>query len=809
MSDAGRHGPDRAASLGQVLLFAAASFVGAFLLFVVQPMMGRAVLPFLGGSPAVWTTSLFFFQAGLLGGYLYAHAGMRFLGPRRLAPVHLVLLVVSVLTLPAVVPSGWTPPTEGSPVPWLLALLTVSVGAPFFLLSTTAPVVQRWYAATDPTGRRDPYFLYAASNLGSLGALLAYPFVVEPLLGLEEQTRSWSVGFGVWIVLVAGCAAWVLLRGRRESGSGSERSDDVPHERPEHRAPQGGTRPGPGPGAGEADEEEGTEESRPSDGGRGDFSAPNDPRGPATTRLRWVLLAFAPSSLLMGVTTHLSTDVAAAPLLWVVPLALYLLTFAIAFSRKPVLSHDFAVRWQPLVVIPLVVALFWGVGIPDVSEMLLHLMGFFLTALVCHGELVRLRPPARKLTEFYLWIATGGMLGGFFNAVLAPVVFDRALEYPLVLVGALLLRPGKRFAHEGRSALVRDVGLPLAVGALVLVVLWVEPRYLTGTMGRIAALALMGSAAVACLLMAGRPARLTLAAGTLLLVGWVNPGSETSTVLTERSFYGIHRVVRSDDGRYTVLYHGTTIHGAQSRNPARRLEPLTYYRLGGPLHQALTRYRAGDEESGTEAAASRRSIGVLGLGAGAMACLGSSDERWTFYEIDREVIDIATDPDHFTYLRDCPPEVDFVVGDARRSLRTGEDRRFDVLIADAFSSDAIPVHLMTTEAVDLYFERLEPDGLLAFHVSNRHMLLEPVLAAIAEELGLVAAAQAEQVADELDERMIYDSHWVVMAREREHLRGLLDDQRWRPAASSPSISAWTDDYSSVAEVMVWTAPGEG
>lgn len=769
-----RTSPDRDPAFLRLGVFVAASLVGAFLLFVVQPMMGKAVLPLLGGSPAVWNTCLFFFQAALLGGYLYAHGGIRWLGPRRFAPIHGAVLLASVLLLPAGLPAGWTPPVEGSPALAVLGVLTVAVGGPVLLLATTAPLVQRWYAAADPTGRRDPYFLYAASNLGSLGALLAYPLVIEPLIGVDRQTWLWSAGFVVWIVLVGACAALVL---RSSPGS----SGDVPAD-------------GGAPGAATGGD---GEEGAPLDeegSGRGTFTAPSDPDGPLATRLRWLLLAALPSSLLLGVTTHLTTDVAAAPLLWVVPLALYLLSYVVAFSRRPAIGHQQALRWQALLVIPLVIAWFWGIQIPTITEVLLHLAVFFVTGLVCHGELVRLRPAARDLTGFYLWIAVGGALGGLFNALVAPEIFTGALEYPLALVGALLLRPGAPLTEGGLRRHATDLLVPVAIGLAGLGVLQVEARYFSGTEGRIVVFLLMGALAVACLRIAGRRAALALAVAALLLAGWGHRNAAIPVLHAERSFFGIHRVTLTGDERFVRLYHGTTLHGAQSREPGMELVPRTYYRRGGPLDQTLDVVR-----EDTEAAR----VGVLGLGVGTMACLGTPEEEWSFFEIDPAVIRIASDPDLFTFLSDCPPRTEIVPGDARLSLARGEDGPFDLLIADAFSSDAIPVHLMTREAVRLYMDRLAPGGVLAFHVSNRHMDLEPVLTAIGRDLELASRAQIEEVPDEAENQMIFGSHWVVFARSAEDLGGLSTDPRWRPLQADPSVSAWTDDYSNLLDVLEW------
>lgn len=781
--------PPRAGGVGLAgtALFVAASFAGAFLLFVVQPMTGKAVLPLLGGSPAVWNTCLFFFQAALLGGYLYAHAGIRLLGPRGMIPLHLAIALAAVLLLPAALPEGWTPPVDGSPAMAVLGVLTVAVGGPFLLLATTAPIVQRWYAAADSTGRRDPYFLYAASNLGSLGALLAYPFVLEPLLDLERQSRLWSVGFVVWIALIAGCAGLVVrVRARADA-------DDAPaDEAEEGRQGAEGTQGAQGTQG--ADGAQGAEDERDEGSGRGTFTAASDPAGPVTVRLRWLLLAALPSSLLLGVTTHLTTDVAAAPLLWVLPLALYLLSYAVTFSRRPVVAHGQALRWQPLLVIPLAVAWSWGIQIPTVTEVLLHLAVFFVTGLVCHGELVRLRPRADDLSGFYLWIAVGGAVGGLFNALVAPRLFVGAIEYPLALVGALVLRPGAHLVERGFRRNATDLLLALAVGGAALGGLWLEASVVTGTEGRVLIFLLMGAIAVACLRIAKRRTALALAVGALLLAGWGHRNAAVPVLRAERSFFGIHRVTLTEDGRFVRLFHGTTLHGAQSREPGRELEPLTYYRRGGPLDQTLEQVR---RRSGPAR------VGVLGLGVGTMACLGTSGERWSFFEIDPAVIRIASDPSLFTFVSECPPSVEIVRGDARLSLDRREDRRFDLLVADAFSSDAIPVHLMTVEAIRVYLDRLAPDGILAFHVSNRHMDLEPVLAAVAQELELAAVAQLEEMPDEAEEEMIFGSHWVVFARRRAHLGGLATDGRWRPVREEASVSPWTDDHSDLLGVVEW------
>jgi len=742
-----------------VPLFAGTLLVSAFLVFVVQPIMGKALLPLLGGSPAVWTTSLLFFQTALLAGYLYAHLGVRLLGRRRHAVVHLGLLALSLLALPIAIPAGWSPPVDTNPAAPVLAVLALAVGIPFALAASTAPLVQSWFAASAHRDRDNPYFLYAASNVGSLAALLAYPFVVEPLIGVTRQQDLWGWLYLAWIALVAACAI-VLLR----STSSQAGSPTTPPPASSAAAP-----------------------------------SPEAEAGP----LRWIVLALVPSSLLLGVTAHISTDLASAPLLWVVPLALYLLTFVIAFARRRPLSHATALRWHLLLLIPLVVIWYWGIRVPLATGLVLHLGVFVLSALVCHGELYRTRPHAERLTTFYLAIALGGALGGAFNALIAPVLFRTVTEYPLALLAVVLLRPGPSRAtpHDATPAdTVRSLALPLAIGAGALVLtLWARPL-LSGVPGRVLLFAALFGIGLAALRLARRPAHLTLTLALVLLAGWAGDRARTQVVAAERSFFGVHRVTLSQDGRFHLLFHGTTLHGAQALDPAEALSPITYYREEGPLGSAV---RLITPPSG----APPRHVGVLGLGTGTAACLGSPDESWVFFEIDPVVARIATDPELFTYLRDCPPESTVHLGDARLSLERWEGTPFDLLIGDAFTSDAVPAHLLTVEALHLYMERLAPGGALVLHISNRHLHLEPVIAAAVEALGLIALTAIETLPPEaVTEEMATGAQWVTISRDPEPLLALLADDRWRPLFGDPEVGPWTDDHSDLLRVLRWFEP---
>lgn len=681
------------------LLFALALFWSAFLLFLVQPMVARMVLPLLGGTPAVWATCMVFFQAALLAGYAYAHAAPDRLGRRHVA-YHLALLALAFAFLPVRILSA-DPPAESFPGPWLIGVLAASVGLPFFALAATSPLLQRWYAASGRPRAEDPYFLYAASNAGSLLALLAYPLLVEPNWTLAEQGRAWALGFAVTAVLIGLCA----LAARRAPG------------------PATGRDPGPEPGG-----------------------------VTLAQRLRWLALAFVPSSLLLGVTTYLSTDVVAVPLLWAMPLALYLLSYIVAFSRLPAGVHTAFCTLLPVTVAGLIWLRWETIRHDEVPTLActvaLHLGAFFVAATACHGELARTRPRAARLTEFYLITAAGGVLGGLFNALLAPAFFDRVVEYPLVFAAACLLAPG--------------VADPAA-----------RPRaHAAGVFAWVAVAAVGGWALHTVYAWTGRE----------------------ETLHRERNFFGVLRVWTDPLQRVNVLTHGTTLHGAQIRDPAKHSEPLTYYHRRSPVARIITARRP-------------PRVGVIGLGAGTLAAYAGPGQEWTFYEIDPAVERIARDRRFFTYLSDAEARgarVRVVLGDARLSLNGASDGTFDLLVVDAFSSDAIPIHLLTREALALYLRKLAPDGLLAFHITNRYLRLAPVLGALTRDAGLVGLRQFHSqltTAEVMDGKEV--SHWAVIARHPSHLGALVGDRGWSLLPDGRGRPVWTDDYSSLVEVFAW------
>lgn len=746
---------------GTVGIFSAAIFVAAALLFVVQPMVGKMVLPRLGGSPEVWNTSMVFFQVALLAGYAYAHLSVGTLGVRRQMLMHAGVLLLPVLVLPIALPE-WSAPGDGWQSPWLLGLLAVAVGAPFFSLASASPLLQKWFTATRHEAAEDPYFLYASSNAGSLLGLLAYPLVVEPLLPIEEQSRFWSVGYAAFVVLAGLCAALTL----RSPGGGGEPETEGPEERSTRgRAAIGPDAPSTGTGGGS-----------PSIG----------------DRLLWLACAFVPSSLLLAVTHHLTTDVAPVPLLWVVPLALYLGTFIVAFSRRRILSIPRLSRFMAIAGVVLALVMLAGIRDPAWAMVLVHLGVLAIAGLLCHGRLAEHRPPTSHLTEFYLLVAAGGALGGIFNALIAPHLFDGLLEYPIAIVLACFLRPKSGEGSEEHPVRARaiDVGLPAGLALLALL-----PRIAEETLGGIPdgviVVATIAVPALILYLASRRRLRFALGVASLLGVAYFAPQERGEILHEERTFFGVYEVAVDPEGRFRTLFHGTTVHGTQGTGPDGAEEPLGYYHRSGPAGDVMTRLA---NRPGAH-------IGLVGMGTGALAALADPSHRLTFFEIDPAVVRIAENPRYFTYLAETSATYETVVGDGRLALAERQDR-FDLLVLDAFSSASIPVHLLTREAIELYVDRLKPDGALLFHISSRHLDLASVLGALARDLDLAAVQRYDLREDEDQERGILSSGWVLMARQPEHLAPLVDE-RWRPLGPAPETPVWRDDFSNILSAYRW------
>ena len=855
-------------------LFAITLFWSAALLFWVEPMVGKLVLPQLGGAPAVWNTCMVFFQAMLLAGYAAAHWLAGHLSPRAQLATHLALLLVALATLPIALNESAAAPWQHWPTAWLLLQLLLNVGPAFFVLALTTPLLQRWFAASAQAGARDPYFLYAASNLGSFAALLGYPLFIELNWPLREQAWLWMAAFVAMPLLVLAC------------GAKSTRSS---------LAPTGGEGRGEGKrlrasqaGGGDAKTSQPTlaEAARP-------LTLPSPPVGArgihSGRRLHWAVCAAVPSSLLLGVTTFITTDVASMPLLWVIPLALYLLTFVFVFARRQLFSSRLLSRALPIGALALAYQMCAGLSEPAWLVMGLHLVVFFIAAMVCHARLAADRPEPERLTEFYLWMSLGGVLGGLFNTLLAPVLFNSVVEYPLALVAACWLRvettrvavnvratvaaaalphpnplplgegtatsahratehassnpalaaslplPAGEGRGEGKRALqsiasnpasniqhpASDLVWPAALAVLTAALAALLPPTKL-VPNQIQSVVIFGLPLLLCFLLVDTPRRFALGLGAVFLGSAFFTGGFGKTLHVERNFFGVTRVTLSPNGDARQIVHGRTIHGRQFLDAARAAEPLTFYHREGPLGDVFKVFgaRAGGLQPPSAGLATHdatvlpqptdggfkppaQHVGVIGLGAGSMAAYARAGERWTFYDIDPSVLRIAQDTNFFTYLaRSAAAETKLVEGDARLRLREAADGGYDLLVLDAFSSDAIPVHLITREALELYLRKLAPTGILAFHISNRYLDLEPVLANLARELRLVALGCDDMSLTDAEFATGREqSHWVVMARGADGLAGFQRRTRWSPLSPDPRVGVWTDDFSSPLRVI--------
>jgi hypothetical protein len=724
-------------------LYTAAIFLSALLLFSVQPLFTKMVLPRLGGSPAVWSVAMVFFQALLLAGYSYAHFLMRI--RNRVVPVavHLLLLVVAALMLPLSIAGGWgEPPTSGYAF-WLLGLFAVSIGLPFFALAANNPLLQAWFVRTGHPAGPDPYFLYASSNIGSFLALLSYPVLLEPMFTLHRQDLMWTLGYGLLILLIAACGLLLL------------------------RSP---------PAAAANIQIEQTEAAPPN----------------WSLRARWIFLAAVPSGLLIAVTAHISTDVAAAPLLWVLPLSLYLLTWVLVFQSRPLLPHKWMLMAQPLAIAGVVILLAFG----GEQNLLLTLGGhqlcFFVIAMACHGELARTRPPATYLTGFYVALSFGGMLGGLFAGLIAPYSFSWIAEYPILLALAALCRP------QGAERLPDWTRWYWPFVAVVAVVL-IAPFYSGGKMWDwledhrvwVAGSVAMLAALLALILNASRWKIFATVVVALVLIR-LYP-SDDGRVETVRSFFGVHKILVTPDGQYHVLMHGTTIHGAQKflnddgSKVDGRPEPISYYHKDGGIGQAITAIRARK--------GSPLRVAVIGVGAGTLACASEPGETWKFFEIDQTMVDAARDPRYFTYIQSCARDFKPVIGDARLTFAKERDGAYDLIIVDAYSSDAIPIHLATKEAMKIYKDKLAPHGAVVMHVSNRHLELESVVVGIGGANDLTSWVYNE--GSGRDDEYIFPTDVVVCAREEADVGALASSDAWDKTEPTVNQRVWTDDYSNI------------
>ncbi|HRJ69807.1 MAG TPA: fused MFS/spermidine synthase [Beijerinckiaceae bacterium] len=729
-----------------LIVYAVAIFASAFLLFSVQPMFTRMVLPKLGGTPAVWSVAMVFFQTVLLIGYLYAHLSVTWLSARAASIVHLSIMGVAALGLPIAVSELLGDPPQTGAEFWLFAVFALSAGLPFFAIAGNGPLLQQWYHRAAGPSASNPYTLYGASNLGSFGALLLYPFAFEPLFALKTQSHLWSIGFAMLAVVIALCGV-LLVRAAPGRVTTNQKDAAATAETPSS--------------------------------GR---------------KLAWVFYAFVPSGYLVAVTAHISTDIASAPLLWIIPLALFLLTFVAVFRDTPLLPPALFTRAWPIAFLLLLLP-DW-IEMPIAVSIALHVVGFFVATMVCHQALYASRPAASHLTLFYLLMSLGGVLGGVFASLVSPHVFSGVHEYLILMVLVFLCLPGAMNAVRAHLAAI----LLALAGAAVLIVGMRSSLPVTLDPTAVALPVLVASVA---LFWTERHAPLRLAAiggACLAVLAFAKDDGKVEHVT--RSFFGVNKVMMIEGGKYRAIVHGNTNHGAMrvlndDGTPATgRQRPVAYYRDGAPYETAISRIRQRQGGLG--------SVAITGLGAGGLACHARDGEKWTFFEIDPEVIRIAQDTRWFRSLSDCTPDARIIAGDARLTLAK-HPGGFDLIALDAFSSDAIPVHLLTEEAIQLYFSKLNADGALIIHITNRYMELRSVVAAISARLNLVGVArkltQEEAMAESMSD-MPVGVEVAVLARKKEDLGALPGLPGWDMLKADPSVASWSDDYSNIVGALL-------
>lgn len=715
-------------------VYALTLLLSAILLFSIQPMFSKMVLPLLGGTPQVWNTAMLFFQVTLLAGYAYAHISSKILPVKAQALLQLILLIIFVYVLPFGIPEGTQPPITNDPTFWQLALMAGTIGGPFFVLAGSAPLLQRWFSQTDHPDADNPYFLYGASNLGSMGALLAYPVLLEPFLDLTQQAKFWALGYVVLIacVTVAGLLVW--KRSQLKSNKPSSKQAD--------------------------------------------------PMSISwALRLKWLALSFVPSSLMLGVTTFITTDIASVPLLWILPLALYLSTFIIVFARRQLFSIHSIMALHAILMVALIIQML-VIDVPPFALIAFHMALFFVAALSCHAQLASLKPEASKLTEFYLIMSIGGALGGVFNALIAPNYFIIPIEYALALVAACLLR------YIGRKPVFK-IGsgffVLAAIAALAIISLGGFPDWilfiiafgLVVSFAWVMNMRFIFTAAIAVCLLAHPPG-----------YDWGN-GFYKDILHHDRNFFGVMKVIdTASDER--ILLHGTTNHGTQALIEEHRLTPLSYYSETSPLRDVFSIFDARNGE---------QNIGVLGLGVGVVACYQKDNRHFDFFEIDPDIVRVAENKDYFTFLSDCGSSYDTILGDGRLTIKDKPDQSYDLIVLDAFSSDNIPMHLLTIEAIELYLQKLKPNGVLTFNISNNYLDIEPVLTLAAEHLSLKGYAKLSEglsiegtnIEGNLAEYFAFTDNMVIAAQ--------LEAEGWTEGMKRSGVRLWTDKFTNIVSVL--------
>jgi len=740
-------------SIGLAVIFTATIFLSATLLFSVQPMFTKLILPLLGGASNVWNTAMVFFQAMLLGGYIYAHLISKYLPVKAQIAVHSFVTLAGFIFLPLAVPEAVVLPESGMPTFWLLGLFGITVGLPFFALSANAPLLQRWFSLTDHRDADDPYFLYSASNAASLIILCAYPLIIEPNTRLGGQTFSWAVGYAALLGMLL-LTAFALTRRLAPV------SEVV-------------------------------------------ISEAKVVKAGWKQKAFWIFLAFLPSSLMLGVTSFMTNNIASTPFLWIMPLALYLLTFVIVFANKPLVTANRLSKLFPWVVIaglflifPTLTFNFLGLRVSTamgpIIKIPLLLLVYFLISLYCHSILVEKRPDVSGLTEFYILMSVGGVLGGIFNALIAPVIFNVVYEFILVLVMVLFLRPsGIQMPEAGEKPwrLFFIGAVAAAFNVIVLKGAGYNTTYLV-----FITIAIMSVASLRFnfnkFAKIGLFASLAVAAIVFDLFG-------SDKIYKDRSFYSL-LAVRAEDSSHGKLHkfvHGNTSHNSQIRDPELQHIPTAYYIEGGSIHASV--------EATREILGGNLNIAVVGLGAGAMVCYEKPGDSWIYFEIDPAVVELARNTEYFSFIETCAPNADIRTGDARQKLNDVPEGSLDMIVIDAFSSNSIPAHLVTREALELYRSRMTADGLVFFHTSNQMLDVTSVVARLAEDAGLVA--RYIDISDFSGNP--YGEHGslatgILMGPKDMMQNVTAGDTRFQRWTSSRHVKLWTDDYSSVVGTLL-------
>jgi len=713
-----------------VALYSITLVLSSSLLFVVQPMFSKMVLPLLGGTPQVWNTAMVFFQVSLLAGYAYAHGITKFLNIKSQGVLHLILLILFFFVLPISLTENQVPSIDHNPTLWQLTLMLMTMGGPFFIISASAPMLQRWFSFTDHKDADNPYFLYGASNLGSVSALLLYPIIIEPNIDLDQQSYSWMYGYIILIVLIVICCLSIWKIKLKKTAIKMSRKIDIITFK---------------------------------------------------TRSKWIILSFIPSSLMLGVTTYITTNIASAPLIWIIPLLLFIITFIIVFSRKPIISESTASNFLGYLIIYMFINLFiFGSG--GLVNVPIHMGLFFFAALTCHSLLASSKPSAEHLTEFYLMISIGGALGGVFNALIAPNIFIVPIEYAIALAGAVFMRLSN-VKQEKIKAIDVMLGV-LAAGAIISL----REEYSMTIKILLSAVTLVG-------LTLTLNKRWVFASAVLIPLLISTPGNlinffTEDLIFKDRNFFGVVRVMNNNNQR--IFIDGTTIHGTQFSDKKDELKLTSYYTKTSPISD-LFEYATQEFDE--------QKVAVLGLGVGVTACYYKKGRRFDFYEINPATINIAENPKYFSFLSNCGSPYEIYQGDARIELKKRKDHNYDFIFADAYSSDNIPIHLITREAVALYLKKLNSKGILGFNISNSYVDIEPVLTEIANSFNIKgysklskgALIEGTNIKGEVAQAFAF-------ARNKKQEEYLIS-KGWKLGQKRKGVGLWTDKFSNIITVL--------